>query len=443
MKRTTYLLLLIALLSACGNRPQQAAEQTVSDDPTILFELEHALTEAIIQDAFSPPVASRVYVYSNLAAQQVMAHYTEGAVFYTDRLRDFGPVPTLDVSGTERDLVMITAFSTVAKELVYRDHVLDSAVVRIRETMGDISEDVATASLAIADSISAHIIRRASMDGYRETRGMPRYSPLEGDDKWEPTPPGYTDALEPHWQRILPFTLDSAAQYFIPYRFEYSTDTESEFYQVITKEVYDSVKANNEEYTMIAKFWDCNPFLTKQVGHLMYHIRQLTPGGHWIGITETVGRDSELGLTESAELMARVSVAMADGFISAWHSKYVTDFIRPETYINRYMDAEWRPVLESPHFPEYTSAHSTVSAAAAYVLTDHFGQDHAFMDSTEVPFGLPPREFNSFFEASDEASLSRILGGIHFRPAIEVGMEQGRLVGAHVLGRMQGGEEAH
>lgn len=437
MKKVFLTLLLTTALIACIDQPKPGSDPGKSDGVDLFFELEHALTEAIIQDAFSPPVASRIYAYCNLTAHTVIA-LSESKPFYIDHLRGFDSMPQLDAFDTDLDMVMVRAFCTVAKELVYRDHILDSVSVRLMKGMDDVSKEMQDRSNTLADAISAHILKRADTDNYRETRGMPRYSPVQGDDRWEPTPPGYTDALEPHWAKILPFALDSAGQFFIPYRFEYSTDPESDFYKVITKEVYDSVKAVNDEYIMIAKFWDCNPFLTKQTGHLMYHIRQLTPGGHWMGITETVCLDAEFDMAETADLMARVSVAMADGFIVAWHGKYITDFIRPETYINRYMDAEWRPILESPHFPEYTSAHSTISAAAAYVLTDHFGEDHAFMDSTEVPFGLPPRSFNSFFEASDEASLSRILGGIHFRPAIEVGMEQGRSVGAHMLGKLEG-----
>jgi hypothetical protein len=171
---------------------------------------------------------------------------------------------------------------------------------------------------------------------------------------------------------------------------------------------------------------------------MAYNVRQLTPGGHWVGITEIACVQRGLDIVETADLLAKVSVAIADGFISSWHAKYETDFIRPETYINRHIDPEWRPILESPHFPEYTSAHSTVSAAAAYVLTQELGEGFRFLDATEVPFGLPVREFESFFQASDEASLSRILGGIHFRPAIEVGMSQGRLIGAHVLSKLEG-----
>ena len=434
MRWTNYIIAVIAFaLVSCSEHPKHAAEPA---DPELLFQLEHALTEAIVQDAFSPPVASRIYSYCNLAAQEVVAHYRDKVSPLSSRLTGF-EYSAISIEGeTDERLVLAYVFSMVANKLVYRDHIIDSTLVRIKNSIS-VEQSVDQRSLVLANALSARVLGRTHIDGYDKTRKLGRYVPLQGGDKWEPTPPKFTDALEPHWDLIRPFAMDSASQYFIPIDFDFSLEPESEFYSVIVKEVYDSVMNVNDHYRMVARFWDCNPFLTKQSGHMSYNVRQLTPGGHWIGITEIACRQNELDITEATDLMAKVSVAMADGFISAWHAKYKTNFIRPETYINRHIDPEWRPILESPHFPEYTSAHSTVSAAAAYVLTQELGEGFQFADTTEVAFGLPAREFDSFFQASDEASLSRILGGIHFRPAIEVGMDQGRLIGAHVLATLE------
>ena len=103
------------------------------------------------------------------------------------------------------------------------------------------------------------------------------------------------------------------------------------------------------------------------------------------------------------------------------------------TVIQKFIDEDWSPILYTPNFPEYPSGHSVVSGSAATVLTEIFGENFAFTDSTEVPYGMPPRSFNSFYEASNEAAISRMYGGIHFTPAIEFGKDQGRLVGKHVI----------
>jgi hypothetical protein len=141
--------------------------------------------------------------------------------------------------------------------------------------------------------------------------------------------------------------------------------------------------------------------------------------------------------TTSAEAYARVSVALADAFISCWDEKYRSNVIRPETYINKYIDSEWTPVLQTPPFPEYTSGHSVISSSAAVVLTDLFGDNFAFTDSTELEFGLKERSFNSFIEASEEAAVSRLYGGIHYRAACMVGITEGRAIGNLVTSRLK------
>src|SRR5688500_6116951 len=115
-----------------------------------------------------------------------------------------------------------------------------------------------------------------------------------------------------------------------------------------------------------------------------------------------------------------------DGFISCWDEKYRSRLVRPETYINEYIDEDWVPLLQTPPFPEYTSGHSVISSASAVTLTKLFGENFSFLDSTEVEFGLKARSFNSFKEASEEAALSRLYGGIHYRPAVEHGITEGR-----------------
>ena len=129
--------------------------------------------------------------------------------------------------------------------------------------------------------------------------------------------------------------------------------------------------------------------------------------------------------------------ALADAFISCWDEKYRSELVRPETVINTYIDPEWTPTLQTPPFPEYTSGHSVISASAATALTSIFGETFPYTDSVEVEFGLPPRSFNSFMEASQEAAISRLYGGIHYMPACSIGVDQGKLVGNWVVGHIK------
>jgi hypothetical protein len=139
-----------------------------------------------------------------------------------------------------------------------------------------------------------------------------------------------------------------------------------------------------------------------------------------------------LALDVAAETFAKVGIAVADAFVSCWWSKYRYNLLRPITYVQKVlMDPDWTIPLVTPPFPEYTSGHSAQSGSTAQVLTDLFGAV-AFIDHTHDARGLPARSFDSFFEAAEEAAISRLYGGIHFRSAIELGVEQGKCVGKAV-----------
>jgi hypothetical protein len=201
-------------------------------------------------------------------------------------------------------------------------------------------------------------------------------------------------------------------------------------------EVYDAGLKLTEEQKAVANFWDCNPFKMNVNGHLMFATKKISPGGHWINITSVACQKAGVDFIRSAEAYAWVSIVIADAFISCWDEKYRSKAIRPETYINQYISADWMPLLQTPPFPEYTSGHSVVSACGAEVLTKLFGEGFGFTDSTEVEFGIPPRTFISFRQAAEEAAISRFYGGIHFRPAINYGLEEGDRIGRFVAGRM-------
>ncbi len=142
-------------------------------------------------------------------------------------------------------------------------------------------------------------------------------------------------------------------------------------------------------------------------------------------------------MIQTAASYAVTSIALFDGFISCWDEKFRSNLIRPETYINAHINERWRPILQTPPFPEYTSGHSVISTAAATVLTHMFGEQFQFDDVTEVDFGLPVRSFSSFSAAAQEAAISRMYGGIHYRAAIEVGQLQGRMIGKKVIDKVR------
>jgi hypothetical protein len=298
-----------------------------------------------------------------------------------------------------------------------------------------IPTDVYERSIAYGDSVAAAVMRYAAKDNYKQTRGL-RFTVTNLPGTWTPTPPAYMDAVEPFWTKIRPITLDSASQFRAPAPSKFDLTKGSPYYKEVM-ESYETVKNLTDEQRNIANFWDCNPFKMNITGHAMFATKKMSPGGHWLGIVGQVSRQLHKSYNETAEALALTSIGIFDGFIACWDEKYRSIRIRPETVINASIDKSWVPVLQTPPFPEYTSGHSTISRAAAEVLTSLYGANIAFEDSTEIPYGLPPRKFKSFIQASDEASVSRLYGGIHFMPALNEGAIQGSKVGQHLLARVK------
>jgi PAP2 superfamily len=199
----------------------------------------------------------------------------------------------------------------------------------------------------------------------------------------------------------------------------YSEDPASEFYKQAV-EVRDAVKNLDDERKAIARFWSDDPMLSP------------TPPGHWMWIAMQIFEKENTGLEKSVEVLVRLGVAISDGFIACWKSKFEYDLVRPVTYIKRVIDKSFEPLLITPPFPEYPSGHSTQSGAAATALAHDFGDNFAFTDATHVRDGLAPRSYKSFWEAAQEAAISRLYGGIHYRAAIDFGLEQGKCVGGFV-----------
>jgi hypothetical protein len=198
----------------------------------------------------------------------------------------------------------------------------------------------------------------------------------------------------------------------------YSEEAASEFHAEAL-EVWETSRSLTEDQRLAARFWSDDPMLSP------------TPPGHWISIARRILAAQDAPLDRQAEVLALLGIAMSDSFVACWHTKFRYDLLRPVTYINRHIDPDWQPLLITPPFPEYPSGHSTQSGAAATVLTALFGEGFAFEDATHVDDGLPVRAFPDFWAAAEEAALSRLYGGIHFRAAIERGLEQGRCVGTH------------
>lgn len=440
---TKFTLLCILCCASC-HPDDNKNWRTQAHDPELLHRSVKQVTDVIVHDIFSPPVASRIYTYMNVAAYEASIHDDPKYVSLAGQLHGLEGLPQPE-PGKEYcyPLASVQALLKAGRQLVFSEDKMDAFYNQIMDEFRDtgMPDDVFERSAAYGAQVADHVLAWSGKDNYKQTRSFPKYSIQDNVDTWKPTPPAYMDAVEPHWNKIRPFVIDSATQFKPTHPTPFSSDRKSQFYKE-AKEVHDVGVGLSDEQRQIASFWDCNPFVMNVKGHVMFATKKISPGGHWMNITHTACRKTNADFVQSAEAYVRVAIGLADGFISCWDEKYRSNVIRPETYINQYIDETWAPLLQTPPFPEYTSGHSVISSSAAVVLTNLFGDNFAFTDSTEMEFGLTARSFTSFIHASEEAGISRMYGGIHYRPSIENGITEGRALGDFVVERVKTRREA-
>lgn len=424
MRRITLFYLLSLFFYGCEKSDDQ---KPIGDVHQLCL---NKLTDIIVYDIYSPPVASRIYAYCNLAYFEGIRYSDPTATSLTDQLKGFDRSLAIGkVAESDFEWVAASAFLQVAHGLVFSKDSLVKTQLSIDEYYKAKNHStVQVKSMQLAQRIAANILKRAANDRYKETRGMPRYSVLKETGKWEQTPPDYSDAVEPHWRLIAPLLLDSASQFKPPPPPPFDLQPTSRYFQELT-EVHQMSQARNPVYDSIAYYWDDNPFVTGHQGHLMFATKKITPGGHWMGITSQLCAQRNLSSVEKARALALVSAAIFDGFISCWDEKFSSRTVRPVTVIRQLKEATWMPFLQTPPFPEYTSGHSVISSSAATVLATLVGDSISFTDTSELAYLGMKRSFRSVSQAADEAGISRLYGGIHFRSAIEQGKWQGRQVG--------------
>lgn len=393
-----------------------------------------ALESCIINDFFAPPVASRNYAYPNLAAMVYLAGQNPDSIDVKKLFSEFRIDSGGGTADQRKELVGLLVFNRVGVKLVFDSRALLEAdsILAAEIVLANFSAEELQIMKTEADTFVVHFMKWCGADKYPQTRTAMKYTLLDGDSAWKPTPPHYLDALEPHWNEIRPLLCTNEGlnlQYtFTPY----AADTSSDFYKEVL-EVYSFSKTRSLEDSLTARFWDCNPLVVNLNGHVTSSVKQLTPGGHWIRITRQMCRENKLSYRERLYAISLMSTTIFDSFICCWNIKYNHQLVRPVTVIRNHIDASWEPMLQTPNFPEFPSGHSVVSTASAAVLGALFGASRTFSDSAEIDFTYAPRAYASFRAAADEASISRYYGGIHYRSGIEQGQVIGEQIGEKII----------
>lgn len=398
-----------------------------------------SVTMVMIHDVVNPPAASRFYTYCLMGAHEIVARNNSQIVAPTLLTKSIHPV-AIDTRDYDYQIAALYCILETGRLIIPSGYMLEEdqkklIIALLREGH---SQAVINKSIAVAQDVAKKIAADAAADGYLKLSTRLRYRPRKGDAYWYPTPPGYIEGVEPHWKTIRPILIDSCSQFMPKPPVEFSKDSTSAFYKMV-REVYETGKNLTEQQRFIASYWDCNPFAINTSGHMNIGFKKISPGGHWMNITGIATSKADLDLDKGIMVHAFAAATIMDAFISCWDEKYRSSRVRPETVINRLVDPKWTPLLQTPPFPEYTSGHSVISTAVAETLTYLLGDNFAFRDDTEVIFDLPARDFPSFRQASEEAAISRLYGGIHYRDAIENGQAQGKAIGAFIVEKLKKG----
>ena len=430
MKKTIikiFIALPVVFIFSC----KQKKKESSIDISQLQHQCVHRLTDVIVYDIFTPPVASRIYAYSNLAYYESLRFKESNSVSITTQLKGFDKIPQPQQNKKyDYTLAAVKSFFKTARTLTFSKDSFTTTENNLLNNFKEVlDEDIYNNSIAFGDSVAAVVLKRAATDNYKKTRGMPRYSVLRETGKWQQTPPDYADAVEPNWGLIQPMLMDSASQCKPVPPPAYNLNKQSAYYKELM-EVYEVSKKITPAMDTIAHYWDDNPFVTEHKGHLMFATKKTTPGGHWMGIISILCKQTNADEIKTAKVYALASCAIFDGFISCWDEKYHSRMVRPITVIRENMEPEWTSFLQTPPFPEYTSGHSVITSAAATVLTQLFGENVSFTDTTELEYLGLQRSFTSIQQAADEACISRLYGGIHYRSAIEQGKKEGQQVAA-------------
>jgi len=421
-----------------------AFSQKANQDPQdlqLLADNVFSLSEVMLHDVANPPAASRFYAYALLGAY-------ETAFFAKGQLPDInlrlktnpGIRPPAPPKNFNLSFCANYAMLDIGRQLMPSGVLLKEKQKKLIDHFTGnktISQRSIAEHVQYAQAIASQVVQYARADDYNKLSTYTRYTPSKEEGHWYPTPPEYMGAIEPRWKTVRPFFLDSANQFAPAPPTVFSKDSSSAFFKLM-REVYDIGNNVTVEQRKAASFWDCNPFAVTYSGHMAIGLKKISPGGHWMGITGIACKKAAISLDSAILVHTLVALTLHDAFISCWQEKYQSDRIRPETAINKLLNSSWRPILQTPPFPEYTSGLSVASSSVAVVLTRLLGDNFSFTDTSEIYFGLPERNFTSFYQAADEAALSRLYGGIHFRDACQEGVAQGKKIGELVISKLLG-----
>jgi len=426
-----YSVVMVMITSSCYFSYSQDTHQNVKaiNDKCLLEAYD--LTRNCV--GFSAPVSGRAFAYLSVIMYETSVPFIAELKSVTKQFSDFNMSESIndDLSHLSWELVVISS-NIKALNYYYRNmppaskQRLMTLEQQLKEAyVTGVSANSKLKSIQFGEAIATQIIDWSKSDGGDigfEENFPETFSPKECISCWTKTTPGYLPALLPYWgenRTILAGVKEVSNACVVT---EFSKDSSSLLFKDAMS-LYLNAKDNNPEYETIAEFWDDSPGYSG------------TPVGHFFMLALNQTIVEEFSLTESLEMNLKMGIAINDAIISSWYLKYKYNFIRPITYIQRYIDPQFNSRIPSPPFPEFPSGHSFQSGAATTILSEFRKSGALIIDSTnwnrEDIIGTP-RKFDSYHSLGEEASKSRFYGGIHFDETLRISLLYGRKIGAYV-----------
>lgn len=432
--------LLLMLQSCSKETPRVRSKDTDNYDATFLTTYFDQLCKTIKNtQGFFPPQAARAYGYVGIASYEAVVPGIEGAVSLESQLNGFSafdlPIPDPNVE-YHWAIACNAATSKIMKYMFDKNlkpsdrKSIDSLETSFHQQMSEnVANDIVTRSQNFGYDIAEKVFEYSKTDGgheaYLEPFQLPYEMPLD-EYCWVPTGAAKSP-LSPKWGNNRPFLLNNITQTKVAMPITFSVEESSEFYKEAMV-VYNQVKNNTAEQIEIAKYWADDPFAT------------CTPAGHTFNILTQILKDEKASLAKASLGFVKMSIAENDAFIACWKGKYEHLLLRPVTYIQRYIDPNFKTVIGTPPFPAYTSGHSCEAGAAARIFTELFTKgsgDYQFTDYSQLRYGYYARSFKNFEEMAEECAKSRLYGGIHFPMDNNKGLQLGRAIGDNVNNQLR------
>ncbi|CAH0997844.1 hypothetical protein EMA8858_03978 [Emticicia aquatica] len=428
------LLVLGVMISSCKDKSTEEPTPVAVSKATSEFSADIATRWTDLQlylikstPGYAPPVAARTLAYTSLALYESVVYGMKDNQSLVGQLKGLSSLPKPDLSKEYNwGLAANAALSTLVVEMYATTNdankrAIDSlrrnieSVIRIAIDNQEVTDRSNSFGVEIGQAIWEYSKTDGGNEGWSNNFPIDFKTPI-GIGFWEPTGTQKTPLL-PYWGKNRTFSaLNMTTNPVAPTSFSFKEN--SEMFK-LAKEVYEVGKALTTEQKAIANFWDDSG-------------SSLTPPGHHFNIANIVLKKEKVKLDKVAEVYAKVGMAINDAFVACWRSKYTYNLMRPQTYIRQGIDPKWSPLLVTPPFPEYASGHSSGSGAASEILTTIFGENYAFTDNTHTG-KFSDRSFKSFYEYANEAAISRLYGGIHYREGNENGLKNGKEIAKNIL----------